>query len=294
MTDPIPVVYGGRHRRVLEHPDHRKGINHGMMTITTIIDVAPSVVRLEALLDHEGDASRWLATNPALRLELPDVDGSSTVSRVYTVRSYREVGSRRLIDVDIVRHTGDSPVMQWLSGVRRGTSVRILGPRPHFCPSFIDGRPALLFADETAIPALTTILRDWPEAHPGLVWAETPDRAVIDEIPRPQGVEIHWLPRAVPEAPGTTGRLVDAAIEASAVHPEPITVWACGEHQEMRRIRDHFRRDREMRREDVQVFGYWRRGRTSSQIDEARLQRYEEALALNPRMTVLDDFDVDD
>ncbi|MCD2498489.1 siderophore-interacting protein [Microbacterium nymphoidis] len=294
MIEPTEGVYGGRHRRVLEHPDHRAGINHGTMTIAAITDITPSLTRVEAALDHEGDASRWLVTNPAIRLELPDPEGSSTVSRVYTVRSYREEGERRVIEVDIVRHEGSSPVMLWLSGARIGTSVRILGPRPHFCPPFIEERPALLFADETAIPALVTILRDWPEDRIGLIWAEAPDRRVLNELPFPNGVEIHWLPRAESEPPGSTGRLVDAALEASAAHPEPITVWACGEHQEMRRIRNHFRRDRGMARDEVQVFGYWRRGRTSSQIDEARLQRYEEALALNPRMTVLDDFDVDD
>jgi len=264
------------------------------MTITAITDITPSLARVEATLDHEGDASRWLATNPAIRLELPDLDASSTVSRVYTVRSYREDEDRRFIEVDIVRHEGSSPVMQWLSHARTGTSVRILGPRPHFCPPFIDGRPALLFADETAIPALATILRDWPEVHTGLIWAEARDRAVIDELCVPKGVEIRWLSRADTEEPGSTGRLVEAALEASTAYPEPITVWACGEHQEMRQIRNHFRRDRQMTREEVQVFGYWRRGLTSSEIDEARLQRYEEALALNPRMTVLDDFDVDD
>jgi NADPH-dependent ferric siderophore reductase len=294
MTEPTEAVYGGRHRRVLEHPDHREGINHGTMTIGAIADITPSLVRVEATLDHEGDASRWLVTNPAIRLELPDLDGSSTVSRVYTVRSYREDGDRRIIEVDIVRHEGASPVMLWLSRARIGTSVRILGPRPHFCPPFIEERPTLLFADETAIPALATILRDWPESRTGLIWAEAPDRTVIDELRVPDGVEIRWLSRGETEEPGSTGRLVDAALEASTAHPEPITVWACGEHQEMRRIRDHFRRDRGMAREEVQVFGYWRRGRTSSQIDEARLQRYEEALALNPRMIVLDDFDVDD
>lgn len=105
---------------------------------------------------------------------------------------------------------------------------------------------------------------------------------------------VNWIPRPADQAPGTTGRLVDAALAFSAAHPADVTVWACGEFGEMRRIRSHFRGQRKMTRPEAEVFGYWRRQMTSSQIDEKRLQRYERVLARSPRMTVLDDFDADD
>lgn len=172
--------------------------------------------------------------------------------------------------------------------------MRILGPRPHFCPPFVDGVPVGLFADETAIPALATILRDWPDGRPGEAWVQTPDEAVVGDLPQHANVTVHWIRRPDAQEPGTAGSLVAAALEFSAAHPAGATVWACGEHNEMRRIRDHFRRERAMTRAEVEVFGYWRRHLTGSQIDEARLQRYERELARNPRMTILDDFDVED
>lgn len=296
MNNVSNALYGGRHQKVLDHPDHRAGVNHGTMTVTAVAEIAPSVVRVIATLDHDGDAERWRVTNPAIRLELPDVKSDAMVSRVYTVRDYRESSAGvRELDVDIVRHEGDSPVMRWLAAAQPGIAVRILGPRPHFCPAIVSERPAWMFADETAIPALATILRDW--VQPGVrgeAWVETPDEAVFTELEAPEGVALHWLPRPTDEPPGTTGRLVAAALEASSAFAEPVTVWAGGEHQEMRQIRDHFRHDRGMDRTEVQVFGYWRRGRTSSQVDEARLQRYEEALKHSSRMAPLDDFDVQD
>lgn len=112
MNENKGPLYGGRHRQVLDHPDHRNGVNHGTMTLTGIRDLAPSVVRLSATVDHEGDRDRWRVTNPAIRLELPDITSADAVSRVYTVRSCRIDDNGITIEVDIVRHAGISPVMQ--------------------------------------------------------------------------------------------------------------------------------------------------------------------------------------
>lgn len=291
MAEDRERLYGGRHRAVLDHPDHLRGVNHGTMTVTEITELAPSVTRVSAELDHDGDEQRWFATNPAVRIELEDSETGGVVSRVYTVRAARRSANGIDIDIDIVRHPGTGVVMDWLATLRPGSSARILGPRPHFCPNPGTNAPVALFADETAIPALATIIRDWPEARTAQAWIETPDAAVLADLPTHPGVVVHRLERGRDEPPGTTGRLVEAALRFSGEHAGPVSIWACGEHGEMKRIRDHFRRDRGLAREDVVVFGYWRRLVTSSQIDEERLRRYERALEKNPRMTVLDDFE---
>lgn len=289
--EPSPTLYGGKFSDVLDHPGHRAGVNHGTMTVTEIRDVAPSVVRISATMEHEGERERWLITNPAIRLELPNLEGDALVSRVYTVREARVNADEFSIDVDIVRHPGESPVMRWLAAAKVGTEVRILGPRPHFTPAFPPASTVGLFADETAIPALATILRDWPQGVPARAWVETPDRDVARELIVPDGVEVNWIERDIASAPGTTGGLPAAARLFSDGEAGALSIWAAGEHSEMRTIRNHFRFERGLDRDVVQVFGYWRRSVTSSQVDEQRLQKYREALARNPEFQVLDDFD---
>ncbi|MDI6023089.1 siderophore-interacting protein [Leucobacter sp. UT-8R-CII-1-4] len=291
MSEKTKPLYGGRHSAVLEHPDHVRGINHGTMTITAIAELAPSVTRLTATLNHEGDPERWFVTNPAIRLELPDHESEDTVSRVYTVRAVRQNKHAIEIDVDVVRHPGQSVVMSWLKTLEIGDSTRILGPRAHFTPYNEQQLPLGIFADETAIPAVATIIRDMPTTRKAEIWVETPDSAVVTDLPQHPGVTLHWLQRSISEAPASTGRLVDAATEFSEKTEGQLSVWACGEHGEMKRIRDHFRKDRGLPREQVVVFGYWRKLVTSSEIDEQRLQRYEKELAVNPSMTVLDEFE---
>lgn len=291
MAEAAEDLYGGRHRSVLEHPDHVRGINHGTMSITGIAELAPSVTRITATLHHEGDPERWFVTNPAIRIELLDTVSGDTVSRVYTVRATRQHQHGLEIDVDVVRHRGRSVVMSWLDTLEIGDSAKILGPRAHFTPHEDPLLPLGIFADETAIPAVATIIRDLPQQRSAEIWIETPDFAVVEDLPSHPGITLHWLQRASDEAPASTGRLVNAAIEFAAKHDGKLSVWACGEHGEMKRIRDHLRKDRGLPREQVVVFGYWRKLVTSSEIDEQRLRRYEKALAVNPRMTVLDDFE---
>jgi NADPH-dependent ferric siderophore reductase len=59
------------------------------------------------------------------------------------------------------------------------------------------------------------------------------------------------------EAPGTTGRLLDAVIAAS-FDPATTTVFAAGESREVTAIRKHLRNRLRMPPERVHCTGYWR------------------------------------
>lgn len=291
MADALAGPLGRRYRTVLEHPEHATGVDRGALAVTGLRRVGPGTIRVRGRLDHPMGSEIWSGTNPAIRLELPDGDGG-VVSRVYTVRSFAETPDGRFIDVDVIRHRDSSPAMAWLDALSVGDRVTVLGPRPHFTPRFEPGRPVALFADETAVPALATIFRDWPDAAMGTAWVETADVEAIDDLPVPDTVELCWLRRDADEAPGFTGRLPRAAKDA--VFFSAPTVWAAGERAEMRSIRDRFRTGLGLPKHDVQVFGYWRRGLSSTALDRRRLDAYEQALAEGRAFATVDDFDVAD
>jgi hypothetical protein len=66
-------------------------------------------------------------------------------------------------------------------------------------------------------------------------------------------------------------------------------VWGAGERDEMREVRRFFRTGAGLAKEDVAVFGYWKRGTTNTQIDAERLAAYEKVLASGGTVTELDD-----
>ena len=230
----------------------------------------------------------WSVPNVAVRLEIAMPGEARPASRIYTIRSFDPATST--VEIDFVLHPDDSPAMQWLRSARPGSRIPMTGPRPHFRPAPQAQKQVAIFADETAIPAVYAILKDWPEGTKGSIWIETPEPGAVAELPRPAGVTCQMLLRGENEAPGTTGRLV-AVAQSEIATPQNWTVWAAGERQEMRALRSHFQREG-LSRADLQVIGYWRRGTSSSELDEVRLSAYADLRARGLTMDDLSDADL--
>lgn len=261
---------------VLRQDDHDRGLHHVESTVVAVRQATPSLLRVTLQLPEADRDADWGAPNVALRLELATDQGE--VSRVYTVRTFDEAAGR--IDVDVVVHGNTSPMMRWAAGVSVGDTLRFRGPRPHFRVPAGNGRPAALFLDETAIPALYALLLQWPAGQRAVGWVATDDAEAFAELPSVPGVRLH---RVSPE--GAQLAVQARALADAAAH----VVWGAGERDEMRTIRRLFRTDLGLAKEDVAVFGYWRRGTTSTEIDEARLANYQRVLDQGGTITELDD-----
>ncbi|MGO3886340.1 MAG: siderophore-interacting protein, partial [Mycetocola sp.] len=213
-----------------------------------------------------------------LRLRLGSAYGD--VTRVYTVRSADK--AEETIDVDVVRHGETSPMMSWLADLSIGDDLEFVGPRPHFQIPDPQGRPVVLFADDTAIPALYAILQQAPAGLHGEGWIATTDIEAFNELPAVDGLNLHRI------APGTGFGEQLGALAA----PENTVVWGAGERDEMREIRSFFRTTCGLAKDDVAVYGYWKRGTSTTDIDGARLKAYEKLLAEGGTVADLDDLTI--
>lgn len=221
-----------------------------------------------------------------MRIAVETPEGQRPVSRIYTLRRFDAASGT--LEIDFVIHDDDSPAMRWLRAARPGTRVAMVGPRQHLVPRHAPGKRAAIFADETAIPAVFAILNDWPEGASGSLWIETGEPGAFEELPRLSGVDYHLLHRTAPA--GTTGALL-AAARAAITAPQGWTLWAAGERQEMRDFRSHFRA-LGLARDDLRVFGYWKHGASSSDLDRLRLQEYSRIRQQGLRLEDLDDADL--
>lgn len=280
-----PRLFGGRFREALDHSGNTDGLRRGTAVVAAIDRIGSTVVRVRGRLNHPMPSEAWAITNPTVRIEIPGTGRDELVSRVYTVRDFGEAGDARHIDLDFVLHDEPSPVMAWLQDLRPGDRIDLIGPRAHVLPVLVDGRPCELLADETGIPALHTILRDWPAGAEGRAWAWARDRRVVDELPQPVGVKVEWL-----DAAGRRS-LVDAA---GAITGNP-TVWGAGERTDMRVIRDDLRDRLGLSNAEMRVFGYWTRGVSGSFIDQRRLETMQRRIAsgVTPDDPMAADLDID-
>ncbi|MEH0108652.1 siderophore-interacting protein [Tersicoccus sp. MR15.9] len=165
----------------------------------------------------DGWYQRWLAADPDTR----------GLMRTYTVRSIDDTvddagNLRRTITVDFVLHgAGDDgaeddraevdgagtaahgpagPAAQWAAAAQPGDRLSLLGPnRAVGGRSGIEFDPGpagriLLVADETAVPAVASILASHP-MQGGDVYLEVPTADDILDLPPVPGITVTWLAR---------------------------------------------------------------------------------------------------
>jgi NADPH-dependent ferric siderophore reductase len=232
---------------------------------------------------------------------LPDVDRNPL--RTYTVRAVRP--AQREVDVDFVNHAGDvslGPAARWLRSATVGSDVVIVGPdeRSPGRAIGLDWHPAdatelLLAGDETAAPAICSILESLPAGRRARALIEVPTRADALPLDLPSGSEITWLARdaaphgerlgeAVRDWVTSNRALVNTAVVAHQQRLAEVDVdcdlpwespneeaatgfyaWLAGESCMIKLLRRFLVSETGIDRSRVAFMGYWRLGRSEGQ-----------------------------
>ncbi|MDN5765212.1 MAG: siderophore-interacting protein [Humibacillus sp.] len=153
------------------------------------------------------EADDWYAA----WLALPEIERGHL--RTYTARFVTGEGVDRRLVVDFVLHgsggqgRGGSggpcgPAATWAAGARLGDTLGVLAPRRghedgfggiEFAPG--DAHRLLFCADETALPAVASILESLPVDAEGVAVIEVPAAADFLDVVIPPGVAVHWIAR---------------------------------------------------------------------------------------------------
>lgn len=142
---------------------------------------------------------------------------------------------------------------------------------------------AAVFADDSAIPALYSVLKHWPSGITGVGWIATDDTHALGELPRIPGLQLHRIP--------VQGGPADALLHQARELPNPTghVVWGAGERDEMRAIRHHFQTTVGLAKQDVAIAGYWKRGASNTEIDAHRMAAYQKFIAAGGTLADWDD-----
>ena len=173
------------------------------------------------------------------------------LTRTYTVSRYDNDACE--IDFDFVLHSDAGPASDWAKRARPGDRLIFVGPSPAYLPD-LTADWHLLAGDETALPAITAILRELGPDVPVRVFVEVEDAA--EEQPLP--VEVTWLHR------DGTDDLLARAVAAAELPAGRVDAWLAGERASMVALRQHLLADRGYERSRVRPTTYWRRGETGN------------------------------
>jgi NADPH-dependent ferric siderophore reductase len=180
-------------------------------------------------------------------------DEERPVGAYYSVVAHRPADAE--IDMDFVLHGDAGHASGWAARAAAGDPVALWGPREMFDPP-ADTRWFLLVADDTALPALASILAWLPPGAPARVFIEVADGQEQIPLPSRGHVTVTWLHRDGAH-PGTTTALADAVRETTFLDGTPYA-WGGGDSKAMTAIRRYLRRVHGLSRRAVCMTPYWR------------------------------------
>lgn len=187
----------------------------------------------------------------------PHGPGARPPMRTYTPRRFDPAA--RELDVEFVIH-GEGPASAWAAQAAAGQRLTIAGPGRSYA---VDPQADwyVLAGDDTAIPAICTILDALPASVKALALIEVVDAAEEHALEtRSANTEIRWLQRGAD--PRNAGRELETAVRRMELPSGAGRIYVACEADAMRRIRRHLISERAFPRDRLVTRGYWRLGET--------------------------------
>jgi NADPH-dependent ferric siderophore reductase len=256
MSSPTPDSNGSAPRKP---PTARR------VEVLHVHRLSPRMIRVTFTGDAL-DGFEWRGPAGHLKLTVPE-EGSHEVPmpapdgprspfmRTYTPRRFD--ASLRELDVDLVLHD-EGPAGKWAMRAQKGDRLVVMGPAPGYK---IDpgAQWFVLAGDETALPAIETILEELPAQTRAKLYVEVTNHREARPLQSAATIEVRWLSRG--EDFREAGKPLEEALRAQGALPAgPGRIYVGCEAGAMRRIRDYYLKERGVERNTLVTRGYWKLG----------------------------------
>lgn len=203
---------------------------------------------------EDGDFVRWYESFTAI----PEAE--RPWMRSFTIRAHHPRDTT--IDIDFVLHGDTGPATRWARSAKPGDTLGMFGPsqsfaRPVPISTSIGASDWLLLAgDETALPAIGTLIESLPEGARAVAYVEVRDAAEEQRFDTRGEVTVHWLHRG--EVPAGRSDVLLEAVRDAECPAGSVFAWLAGESGTVRALRRHLVDERGVEKRSVDFAGYWR------------------------------------
>ena len=175
-----------------------------------------------------------------------------TAMRTYTPLAVRPEVLE--VDVDFVLH-GEGPASTWAAQAQVGQVLFLMGPGPGYVVDTA-ATQHLLIADDSALPAIETILANLPASATVHVLLEVISAAEERPLQSAATVKVQWLPRGTDHR--TAGQPLEAALRGMPQIQLESEIYLACEAAAMRRIRQLLTDKLGINRKQIVGRGYWK------------------------------------
>ncbi|SVA65301.1 uncharacterized protein METZ01_LOCUS118155 [marine metagenome] len=182
-------------------------------------------------------------------------DSERPPSRTFTPRTWNPETTE--LEIDFVLH-GQGIASQWAANVKPGDQAVISGrPQGTYLLDH-DADWYILAGDETALPAIATIIETLPVSIPAQVYIEVLDNAEEQELPNLPLVQVFWLHRDSNKA--SPGQMLLSALRHISIPEGNGYVWIGCEASVVRAAKKYFIEDLLLDETTIHAQGYWQQG----------------------------------
>ncbi|BFM48245.1 siderophore-interacting protein [Marinomonas sp. THO17] len=195
------------------------------------------------------------------------ITDSKPIIRTYTIRQQRTDE----FDIDFMLHEDGGPASSWARNCEAGDEIMIGGPGPKKMIAE-SGDWFLLVGDMTALPAISVNLAQLPDNARGHAVIEVVSEEDIQPLTHPEGINLHW---AVNPQPGKNETFLLDQVKNLAWLSGLPAVWTACEFSSMRLLRDYFKHEKGIAKQELYISSYWKYGSNEDQHKEVKRQDAE-------------------
>lgn len=179
-------------------------------------------------------------------------ENEQPIMRTYTIRSFHQ--KNQTIDVDFVRHeTCDLEcgfAGRWAMTANIGDRINISGPGNSSYLN-INADWYFMVADMTSLPALSAKLRTLNTRAKGYVVIKIIEQADIQHIAIPSNIQVIWT---------TDNNSLLSHVTSLPWLEGDVSVWVACEFDIMRAMRNYFRNEKNISKDNIYISSYWKKG----------------------------------
>jgi len=176
------------------------------------------------------------------------------IKRTYTIRHFSK--DKCTLDIDFVRHSSIDLTCgfaaRWAMNTQVGDVINISHPN-----NTIDMNNNadwfFMAADMTALPALAAKIAQLPKHAKGYAVIKIIEDKDKQTLNIPVGINVFWL---------TGNECLISQVKKLAWLNDNVFVWAACEFDDMRALRQYFRNEKRINKDNIYISSYWKQGTT--------------------------------